>query len=90
MQKLAKTLGLEVLHISYRCFFLFPLIILSRLPTMFGRAPETTRAISDVSLPHPLVNFLFTGVMNFENWGLGCGVRYPWGSSVILVAKKPA
>ncbi len=89
MRELAGHLGLEVLHISYRCFYLFPLIILSRLSTMFGRAPETTRATSDVSLPHPLINSLFTGVMKLENWGLSRGARYPWGSSVILVARKP-
>ena len=35
MSSLAEQLDLEVVHIIYRCFFLFPLIVLSRLPTMF-------------------------------------------------------
>jgi len=88
MRQLAGDLGLECVHVSYRCFYLFPLIVLARLPTMFGRAPDTEHARSDTALPHSLVNSLFTNVMNFENFGSRHGLYYPWGSSVILVARK--
>lgn len=88
MKQLAANLGLECLYVSYRCFYLFPLIVLARLPTMFGRAPDSQHAKSDTVLPNPLINSLFTTVMNIENFGSRCGIRYPWGSSVILVARK--
>jgi SAM-dependent methyltransferase len=90
MKKLAQRLGLECQQVSYRCFYLFPLIVLSRLPTMFGRAPKTAEATSDTALPNPLINSLFSLIMAFENWVLGWGLSYPWGSSVIMVARKPS
>jgi len=89
MRKLADDMGLEVLGISYRCFYLFPLIVLSRLPTMFGRHPEASKAVSDTALPNPVLNSIFHTIMKIENLGLAAGLRYPWGSSVMMVAQKP-
>jgi SAM-dependent methyltransferase len=89
MRELTQQLCLECLQVSYRCFYQFPLIVLARLPTMFGKAPESENAKSDTALPHPLINSVFTKVMDIENIGYRCGLSYPWGSSVILVARKP-
>lgn len=75
--------GFEIQTLDYYQFFLFPLVILSRL---FGRRTPTTRSVEDV--PPALINWVFRAVNLFEVKLSSWGMRMPIGSSVIVVATK--
>ena len=79
--------GFEVTRISYAVFFLFPLVIVSRLLEKFHRGPAKA---SLPKVPEWLNRFLIR-LQAFEGKHLWNGTirRYPWGSSVIAVARKP-
>jgi len=88
---LLDTLGLSVELLSHRLFFLFPAIVLSRLPSIRrarqGRASQEAR--SDLhSMPGKRVNRILFGILRAENQLIARGVRFPWGSSVFAIGRK--
>lgn len=85
VRRMFADLDLTVVLLTYRMFLLFPLVVLARLPTMFGRVPDAQAARSDVRLPSRPVNSFLAGVLRCENRALRAGVRFPWGSSVFAV-----
>lgn len=81
-------LGLRRALLSYRLWTLFPAVVLARLPSMLRR-PRREQVRSDLTLPNRLVNGCLTRVVQWENAAIARGVRFPWGSSVFAVGRKP-
>jgi ubiquinone/menaquinone biosynthesis C-methylase UbiE len=74
--------GLEMEDMRYYQFLLFPLTVISRL---LGRRRRSMRDLEDV--PPAFLNRLLTGI-NRIDVRLGERLRWPWGSSLVAVAKK--
>jgi SAM-dependent methyltransferase len=90
VQTLFDRLGLRVERLSYRLCFLFPAIVLSRLPGKLRAKPGDERARSDLhELPGAWTNHLFLPTLRAENRWIASGGRLPWGSSVFAVGRKP-
>ena len=87
--RLFDRLGLTAERLSYRMFFLFPAVVLARLPSIVRRGRRSAGERSDVRATSPTVNRLLYGVLARENRYLARGGRFPWGSSVFAVGRKP-
>ncbi len=88
VRTLLNTLQLKLELLTYRVWTLFPGIVLYRLPSLMRKA-TTSGGASDVSLAHPLWNAAASMLLRCENRAVDWGVRFPWGSSVFAVARKP-
>ncbi|MDE3047127.1 MAG: class I SAM-dependent methyltransferase [Verrucomicrobiota bacterium] len=75
---LAHGLGGEMVYLGFYQFFLFPLVVISRL---FKISPR-----KEVNVPR-FLNQLFWQINRFEVW-LGQWIRWPWGSSLLAMIKK--
>jgi SAM-dependent methyltransferase len=82
LERLLRGAGLTVEESGYYQFWLFPLTVLSRLA---GRQSARTRDMED--LPSGWINRLFSKINRWEV-RLGETVRWPWGSSLYVVARK--
>ena len=89
VRQLLAGLGLAVELITYRLFSLFPAIVLARLPSMLRLKQQSPEAGSDLRLAPKWINPLVYPVLCAENAPLVRGMRFPWGSSVYAVARKP-
>jgi SAM-dependent methyltransferase len=82
--------GFTVERCSYINSLLLPLAVAARLPEKLR--PQTSAAAnqaeSAMTLPHPLVNRIFGGVMGFEAWWLRHGGTFPAGLSILALARK--
>ena len=76
--------GLEPIKLSYSVFFLFPLVLLVRC---FERNNHGEAKASLPKVPEWLNRFLIR--LGDLEASLLRGIRLPWGSSVIAVARKP-
>jgi SAM-dependent methyltransferase len=83
-------LGLSVEVLSYRLCFLFPLVVLSRLPGLWrARRVSAASARSDLhSVPGDGVSRILLASLKAENALIARGVRLPWGSSIFAVGRK--
>ena len=83
-------LGLSVEILSYRLCFLFPLVVVSRLPGLWkARRVSAASARSDLhSVPGALVSRILFASLKAENALIARGVRLPWGSSIFAVGRK--
>lgn len=73
---------LRVQDVRYFQCLLLPLLVASRL---LGRSGPATRDLEDRSLP--ILNGVFTSINKIEVL-LGDVVRWPWGSSLVVVCRK--
>ncbi len=89
---LMENLGLEIARLSYRVSILFPLVVASRL-THLRSAKQAARgqtddtAHSDLDKSHP-DNKLLLSTLLAENAAIARGFRWPFGSSVFVIARK--
>lgn len=91
VRSLLDALGLSVEVLTYRLFFLFPAVLLSRLPRMLRARPRTRPARSDLhSTPGALLNRALLECLIAENKLIARGVRFRWGSSVFAIGRKKA
>ncbi len=68
---------------SYFNFFLFPIILISRmLENIFKKSSYS------IKMPGCLTNWLFYGIMSSEKKRLSIGKRYPLGSSLLVLLRK--
>lgn len=84
-------LGLEVVLLTYRMFFLFPAVVLARVPSIIRArtADLGERARSDLHRePGATTNHLLLGTLRMENMMIAGGARLPWGSSVFAIGRK--
>jgi SAM-dependent methyltransferase len=79
-----KVAGFEILKITHWNMILLPLIVLRR------KVWPAPRSGSDVQAYVPWLNSLFKGVMAIETALLGIAGFLPAGSSLLVVARKPA
>ena len=76
--------GLSVQHARYYQFFLFPLVVVSRV---IGRLSRGVRNVEDA--PPRLTNSILRTVNLFEARLGARGITMPFGSSVLIAARKP-
>ena len=84
-QQLVHELGrarLQTVYVSFYECLLLPLVMLTRL---FGRRGPGLRDREDS--PHPLANALLLWINRLEVW-LGSVIRWPIGSSLVVVCRK--
>lgn len=74
--------GFNVLFSSYFYFFTFPLFVVNRMVQKYGIQKSTSLPI----MPG-IINFLLIYCMRIEAFLLKY-VRFPWGSSIVVVAQK--
>jgi hypothetical protein len=87
LRKLLFDLDLECVRLSYRLFALFPLIVLSRLPSLLLRS--RTSSVSDLRQPSEWLNVVCLRMLQLENRLIARGFSFPWGSSILVVGRKP-
>ncbi|MBI5379523.1 MAG: class I SAM-dependent methyltransferase [Nitrospirae bacterium] len=75
--------GLEVLHTRYYQCLLFPLVVASRLLNRWSSA-----ILEREERPGRWVNGLFARINTLEV-RLGAVLPWPWGSSIVVVGRKP-
>lgn len=75
-----------IVKISYRMFFLFPVIFLVKILKKITVRNETG-ATTDLWLPPPFLNFLLFSIVKIENVMFHY-INFPIGSSLFLVARK--
>jgi SAM-dependent methyltransferase len=89
IRALLQSLNLRVELLSYRLFFLFPLVVLRRLPRLMRARPGDCEARSDLhATPTEFTNRSLLAVLKIENQLIARGVRLPWGSSVFAIGRK--
>lgn len=80
--------GFIVEKASYTYFFLFPCVAVMRiLKRMMFQKKSQIQAKSDVSMLHPLLNTLLYTICLLESKCLSF-LSFPWGSSIIIRARK--
>ncbi len=80
--------GMEIQTSTYRLFFLFPLVAASRLIDRCRNRGEVTH--SDVRMPNAMVNRILLWTLRMENRLIRKGIRFPWGLSIFVIARKKA
>jgi SAM-dependent methyltransferase len=86
--KLTEELGLQCEKISYRLCHLFPPLVVKRSPQwIWKRTVPAPR--SELSLPLPWVNRVLGATLRIENRSIAAGAVFPFGSSIIALARKP-
>lgn len=92
--RLAVDCGFELLDSRYFMFFLSPLLVASRF-AMAATTPLNTDeqrrelAIKMHSIPRPIINGLLSIAFGAET-PLGHFVRFPWGTSLLAILRRPA
>ena len=76
--------GLEVTLVTYYQFILFPVVVLAR---WLGRRWHRIRDAEE-QLP-PRLNNLLRRLALAESAALARGIAFPWGSSLVAVARRP-
>jgi len=85
---LLKSYGFEMEIATYRNTVLFVPAILARLMKFLVSGRDGTYA-SDVKMPSRALNQIFLGILMLENFMIDLGIRFPFGLSIYLVARKP-
>jgi SAM-dependent methyltransferase len=90
VDSLLHELGLTIELNTYRMCLLFPLVVVSRLPSLLFRIHTSSAAEvrSDLRLPVAPLNVLLRTVVTVENRAIGRGMQFPWGSSLVAVGRK--
>ena len=81
-------LGLSVELLTYRVCFLFPAVVLQRLPSFLGPTPKMEEATSSMNSPWKITNSILKVYQDIENKAVQLGISLPWGSSVFAVGRK--
>jgi SAM-dependent methyltransferase len=90
-RKLADACGYQLLDARYFMFLLSPLLLASRSLAGRGLATEeqTRRRMGRMhEVPNPMINGALAAIFGAET-PLGHLVRFPWGTSLLAVLRKP-
>lgn len=87
MTEAMRKAGLQVEWISYANFFLFPAVVLRRLlkAVGIGKGSDVRPLPGAISWIDPI----FRRVLESEAAAFRSGIRFPWGLSVVCLARKP-
>lgn len=89
VRTLLQALDLEVELMTYRLCALFPLVVLSRLPSLLRARPSDSEAHSDLhDVPAETLNRTLYAAVRAENAAIARGIRLPFGSSVYAIGRK--
>lgn len=88
-RRLVATAGLDVERVSFMFATLFPLMITVRSVQRLLRPLRGLRVDTDISVPSAPVNAALSGMLSIEA-ALAQRIRMPLGSSLLVVARKPA
>ena len=88
IRTLLTDLGLEIRRLSYRVCFLFPLIVVKRLPSIVWRSGPASS--TDLKQPPDWLNRLLFRTLQAENRLIAKGKTLPWGTSIFAIAQKPS
>jgi SAM-dependent methyltransferase len=83
-------LGLAAELVTYRVSTLFPAIVVVRLPSILRRPHDPSAVRSDVKIPWRSANRVLSSLLFLENRVIDAGGRFPWGSSVFAIGRKPS
>jgi ubiquinone/menaquinone biosynthesis C-methylase UbiE len=86
---LAEQAGLQIERLSFMFATLFPLMLVSRSWQRLTRPYRRVRDDTDITTPAGPVNAALSGLLRFEA-ALARRVEMPVGSSLLVVARKPA
>lgn len=91
VRRLLTELGLSIELLTYRVSLLFPLIVMARLPSLLAgtKRPSAKAVVSDLAMPPRWLNSWLLIIVKLENWLIAQGVRFPCGSSIIALGRKP-
>jgi trans-aconitate methyltransferase len=91
IERLLGDLGLSVEVLSYRVCLMFPAVVAQRLARRAGaRRRPVSETRSDMHhIPSRVPNAILRATLTLENRALAAGFRWPWGSSVFAVGRKP-
>lgn len=91
-QRLVEKSGFELLDARYFMFFLSPLLLASRWMSRpaadLSESERQERLAAEHRIPNPITNTVFAGVFAAET-PLGHVIRFPWGTSILAVLRKP-
>lgn len=90
VEQAVQKLGLEICVSTYRLCLLFPLVLLSRLPSILMPRRSKESATSDLKPSSNIANSVFGMIQSLENRWISKGRTFPFGSSVFVVARKPS
>lgn len=90
VRRLFGELGLTLEFLTHRVAGPFPLVVVTRLPSILRSRKPPEDARSQLSIPPSPVNAALDFVMRGENALLRRGWRMPWGSSLLAVGRKAA
>jgi SAM-dependent methyltransferase len=86
---LLRVLGLSVERLTYRLCFLFPLVVMSRLPGILRAHREIEAPRSDLHrVPGKLSGAVLYRILQLENRLIARGFPFPWGSSVFAIGRR--
>lgn len=88
LQNRLSTAGFTTERLGYWNFMLFLPVALVRFLKRIA-APSSTADHGDLSHPPKLLNLLLLGLLRIENRALELGLNFPWGVSVMVIARKP-
>ncbi len=81
--EIAKENGFVIKNSSYWNFFLyFPLLVISRLRTLFKIHNENLKAVN------PVLNSVLYALMSIENWLITRSIKLPFGVSCFAILEK--
>jgi SAM-dependent methyltransferase len=92
--RLAVECGFELVDARYFMFILSPLLLASRLTAAATKRPRTDSERHALlkrmhEIPHPVVNAALAAAFAAET-PLGHLVRFPWGTSLLAVLRRPS
>jgi len=85
LKKALENTSFAVLKLSYINFFLFPLVVLKRMPEVLGF--QKPKPKSDVKKIPKILNLILFSFLKLEVFLLKY-FSFPWGSSVVSIARK--
>jgi SAM-dependent methyltransferase len=80
-----ESVGFHVERCGYSVFFLFPVVVVTRLFEKRRKGP----AKASLPVVSPLMNRMLIALQSLESRLIVAGCNLPWGSSVVAVARKP-
>jgi len=89
--KLAQNSGMIMCDARYFMFYLSPLYLFSRMNTGFENMTIVQKKellIRQHQIPHPLINKVLSVIFSAET-PIGHWIKFPWGTSILGVFKKP-
>ena len=89
MRQALSRAGLVVERLTYTNFSLFPLMLATRTWQRFRGASRPEALTSEISVPSAPINGALTAVLSLEARALRLA-DFPFGSSLLVLARKPA